>query len=247
VKTLLVTGAGRGIGAAVAELAAARGYRVVVNYAESERRARDVVDRIERAGGTAMAACCDVADERAVVAMFDRIDRTYGPVEALVNNAGVTGGGARVEDVRAATLERVLAVNVTGTVLCAREAVRRMSTSRGGRGGSIVNVSSIAARIGGGGEWVHYAVSKGAVDTFTIGLAREVAAEGIRVNAVAPGLIATEIHTTSPVPDRLERMTPGVPMQRAGAPAEVADVVLFLLSDAAAYVTGATVPVGGGR
>ena len=246
-ETLIVTGGGRGIGAAIAERAAERGYRVIVNFATSERGANEVVERIAARGGSARAVAGNVAIEQAVLRMFDVARETFGEVTALVNNAGITGGGARRDELPARTLERVLAVNVSGSVLCAREAVRRMSTRRGGRGGAIVNVSSLAARIVGGGEWIHYALSKGAIDTLTIGLAREVALEGIRVNAVAPGLIDTDIHTTSSIPQRLTTMIPSVPMARAGTADEVAEVVLFLLSPAAAYVTGAIVPVGGGR
>lgn len=245
---LLVTGASRGIGAAVARLGAARGYAVAVNYASDERGARGVVDQITGVGGRAVAVRGDVAQEADVIGMFDAaVQELGGPVRALVNNAGITGGFARVAEIDAEILRRTLAVNVIGTVLCAREAVRRMSISRGGPGGSIVNVSSLAARLGGAGEWVHYAASKGAVDTFTRGLAREVAAENIRVNAVAPGLIETDLHAAAGAPDRLTRLAPGVPLGRAGTAEEVAEAVLWLLSDAAAYVTGSILDVGGGR
>jgi len=179
--------------------------------------------------------------------LFERAHAEFGAVHGLVNNAGVTGGFARLEALSADVLARVLAVNVAGTVLCAREAVRRMSNRQGGEGGAIVNLSSLAARLGGGGEWVHYAASKGAVESFTIGLAREVAAEGIRVNAVAPGLIATGLHAAAGAPERLGRLGPGVPMQHAGSAQEVAEAILWLLSRAASYVTGAIIPVGGGR
>jgi NAD(P)-dependent dehydrogenase (short-subunit alcohol dehydrogenase family) len=182
-----------------------------------------------------------------VLRLFETAERALGPVRALVNNAGVTGGFARVDSVTTAAIARVLAVNVTGTILCAREAVKRMSTRRGGRGGAIVNVSSLITRTGGAGEWVHYAASKGAVNTFTAGLAREVAAEGIRVNAVAPGLIDTELHAANGAPDRLARMSPSIPMQRPGTAEEAAAGVVWLLSDAASYVNGAILEIGGGR
>jgi len=245
--TLIVTGGSRGIGAAVALLAARRGYAVALTYSTDASGAEAVVSEIERAGGVARAFAADVSRERDVGALFDAVLAAFGPLAGLVNNAGITGGSARVRDLQAETLERVFAVNVAGAFFCAREAVRRLSRAGGGRGGTIVNISSIAARLGGGGEWVHYAASKGAIDTFTRGLAVEVADEGIRVNAVAPGLIETGIHATSAIPDRLARLAPSVPMRRAGTPGEVAETVLWLLSDAASYVTGAIIDVGGGR
>jgi NAD(P)-dependent dehydrogenase (short-subunit alcohol dehydrogenase family) len=244
---IIVTGAGRGIGAAVALLAGARGYAVAVNYARSEAPALALVQAIEAAGGRAAALPGDVAAEDEVVRLFERAERDLGPIRALVNNAGITGGFARVESIDFGRLTRMLAVNVGGTILCAREAVRRMSTARGGAGGVIVNVSSLAARTGGAGEWVHYAASKGAVNSFTIGLAREVAAEGIRVNAVAPGLIETDLHADNGAADRVGRMAPSVPMQRGGTPREVAEGVLWLLSPAASYTTGTILEIGGGR
>jgi NAD(P)-dependent dehydrogenase (short-subunit alcohol dehydrogenase family) len=244
---LVVTGGSRGIGAAVARLAAARGHAVAVSYREDRDAAEAVVRDVAASGGAAVAIAADVAREPDVVRLFETAARELGPVRGLVNSAGVTGGFSRVEDLAADVLAHVLAVNVGGTVLCAREAVRRMSTRRGGPGGAIVNVSSLAARLGGAGEWVHYAATKGAVDTFTRGLAREVAAEGIRVNAVAPGLVETGLHAAAGAPDRPRRLAGTIPMQRPGAPEEVAEAILWLLSPAASYVTGAIVDVGGGR
>lgn len=244
---LIVTGGSRGIGAAVARLAGARGYAVAVNYARDAAAAAAVVAAITAGGGRAVAVQGDVAAEADVLRLFAEAERQLGPVAALVNNAGVTGGLARVADVTAEAVARALAVNVAGSILCAREAVRRMSTRRGGAGGAIVNLSSLAARTGGSGEWVHYAASKGAINSFTVGLAREVGDEGIRVNAVAPGLIETDIHATNGDPGRPARMAPTVPMRRSGAPEEVAEAVLWLLSPAASYVTGTIVEVGGGR
>jgi NAD(P)-dependent dehydrogenase (short-subunit alcohol dehydrogenase family) len=244
---IIVTGASRGIGAAVARLAAARGYPVAVNFAHAAAAAQTVVASIRAAGGQALALQADVADEQAVLALFNAAEAALGPLYGLVNNAGITGRLGRFADLEAADLARLLAVNVTGSLLCAREAVRRLSTAHGGRGGVIVNLSSLAARTGGAGDWVHYAASKGAINSFTLGLAREVAGEGVRVNAVAPGLIATEIHATAGAPDRLTRLAPSIPLRRPGSAEEVAEAVLWLLSPAASYVTGAVLEVGGGR
>lgn len=245
--TVIVTGGSRGIGAATALLAAGRGFSVAVNYATGKNEASAVVRMIRERGGRATSIWADIAREEEIARLFLEAERDLGPIRGLVNNAAITGGFARVENIAAAALERVWAVNVTGTILCAREAVRRMSTKRGGSGGAIVNISSLAARTGSAGEWVHYAASKGAVDSFTIGLAREVAAEGIRVNAVAPGLVETGLHAANGEPERLERMKPSIPMGRAGTAEEVAEAVVWLLSEKAAYVTGSILEVGGGR
>lgn len=242
---IVVTGASRGIGAAVARLAGTRGYPVAVNFKNDRTAAEAVVSEIVANGSRAVAIQGDVANEDQVVRLFAAAERRLGRIEGLVNNAGITGGFCRVEDLDAGNLLQVLAVNVGGAFLCAREAVRRMSRRQGGLGGSIVNISSIAARLGAAGEYVHYAASKGAIDAFTIGLAREVAEDGIRVNAVAPGLIETEIHAASP--GRLERLAPMVPMKRVGTPQEVAEGVLWLVSPAASYTTGTILEIGGGR
>jgi NAD(P)-dependent dehydrogenase (short-subunit alcohol dehydrogenase family) len=244
---LIVTGAGRGIGAAVALRAAKDGYAIAVNYARSEEAAEQVAAGIAAAGGKARAIQGDVASEADILRLFATTERELGPITALVNNAGITGGFAHVDDVSAETIARVLAVNVTGTILCAREAVKRMSTRHGGSGGAIVNISSMAAKLGGTGEWVHYAASKGAIDTYTIGLAREVAADGIRDNAVRPGLIESDIHADAGDPDRPARMAPNIPMRRSGSAEEVAEGVVWLLSPAASYVTGTILEIGGGR
>lgn len=244
---VVVTGGSRGIGAAVAKAAAGRGFPVVVNFERNERAAAETVKEIAAAGGCAIAVRGHVGHEEDVVRLFEATDREFSSLYGLVNNAGITGGFSRVENVGASAVRSVLQVNVLGTVLCCREAVKRMSTARGGRGGAIVNVSSLAAKIGGGGEWVHYAASKGAINTLTIGLAREVATEGIRVNCVAPGHIATELHAAAGAPDRMERVKGTIPMQRPGTAEEVAAGVLWLLSPEASYVTGTILEVGGGR
>ena len=246
-RVLLITGASRGIGAATARLASSRGYAVGVNYRTNRAAADEVVGAITAAGGTAVALAGDVAVDDDVVRMFARCEAALGPITALVNNAGVVDMKARVDEMSAARLHRMFAINVVGTMLCAREAVRRMSTRHGGRGGAIVNVSSVAARIGSPGEYVDYAAAKGAVDVFTMGLAKEVATEGIRVNAVRPGIVRTEIHASGGQPDRLERIAPLVPMLRPGEPEEIAGAILWLLSDEASYTTGALVDIAGGR
>jgi NAD(P)-dependent dehydrogenase (short-subunit alcohol dehydrogenase family) len=244
--TMLVTGGGRGIGAATARLAARRGWSVAVVYRDRAADADAVVAAIAADGGRALAIRADVADERAIVAAFEAAD-TLGPLTALVNNAGITGRVARVEAIDAATLDAVLAVNVRGAFLCAREAVRRMSTRHGGRGGAIVNVGSGASQLGNGGVWVHYAATKGALDSMTIGLAREVAAEGIRVNCVRPGFIDTEIHAARP-PGQLDAILREVPMGRVGTADEVARSIVWLADDEASpYVTGSFVDARGGR
>ena len=246
-KVLIVTGGGRGIGAQTARLAAERGYAVAVNFRGNRETADAVVRSIHDTGAKAIAVQTDVADEGAVVRMFETVDRSLGRVTALVNNAGIVDRGIRVADMTAARIARMFAINVTGSFLCAREAVKRMSTRHGGAGGVIVNVSSIAARLGGAGEYVDYAASKGAIDTFTIGLAKEVGAEGIRVNAVRPGIIRTDIHIASGDPERVERIGRMAPLQRPGEAQEVAQAILWLLSDEASYMTGALVDVTGGR
>jgi len=243
----LITGGSRGIGAATALAAAQAGYTVAVNYASNSLAADEVVRRIRAQGGNAIAVQADVADEAQVMAMFDKVDAKLGRISALVNSAGVVDQACRVADMRLERLRRMLDTNVLGSMLCAREAVRRMSTRYGGEGGSIVNLSSVAATLGSPGQYVDYAASKGAIDSFTLGLAREVAAEGVRVNAVRPGIIDTEIHASGGQPDRAERLGPAVPMQRAGRADEVAASIVWLLSPQASYTTGALLDVAGGR
>jgi len=244
---LLVTGASRGIGAATALLAAQQGWSVVVNYTANSLAADEVVRRIRASGASAMAVQADVANEAQVLAMFARIDAKFGPLSGLVNNAGVVDVSARVDEMDMARWRRMFDVNVLGSMLCAREAVRRMSTRHGGSGGSIVNVSSAASRLGSPGQYVDYAAAKGAVDAFTIGLAKEVAAEGIRVNAVRPGLIETEIHASGGLPNRVQDLKHLVPMQRGGTADEVAQAIVWLLSPAASYTTMSLLDVSGGR
>jgi len=246
VSVLVVTGGSRGIGAAVCRLAAERGYTVVINYATDPTAAAGVRAEIESAGGTAVTVGGDVAEESAVRRIFDAAQE-HGELAGVVSNAGIVGETpGRLDEQAAATVRRVLDVNVLGVFLCAREAVRRMSTRYGGRGGAIVNVSSTAAGRGSPGEWVHYAASKAAVESLTHGLALEVAAEGIRVNAVAPGLVETGLHAAAGLPDRLAKRAPQVPMLRAGRPAEIAEGIIWLLSPAASFVTGAILPISGG-
>lgn len=246
-KILLVTGGSRGIGAATARLAAAAGYTVCISYARNAEAASAVVQEISKAGGEVIAVAADVAKETDVIRLFERVDAELGTVAALVNNAGILRDQMRVEQMDAERISRVLAVNVVGSFLCAREAVRRMTTRHGGVGGVIVNLSSAASRLGSPNEYVDYAASKGAIDTFTVGLAKEVAAEGIRVNAVRPGIIYTDIHASGGERNRVERVKSSVPMQRGGEPEEVAKAILWLLSEEASYTTGALLDVAGGR
>ena len=244
---LLVTGGSRGIGAATALAAAQAGYAVAVNYQSNSLAADEVVRTIRDSGGQAMALQADVSREDEVLAMFARVDAKWGPLAALVNNAGVVDVSSRVDGMSVARLSRMLNTHVLGSFVCAREAVLRMSTRHGGAGGGIVNLSSAAAKLGSPGQYVDYAACKGAIDTFTIGLAKEVAAEGIRVNAVRPGIIDTDIHASGGEPDRAQRLAPQVPMQRPGSAQEVAHAILWLLSPQASYCTGALLDVGGGR
>ena len=246
-QVLLVTGGSQGIGAATARLAAARGYRVALTYQRSADLADKVVADIRAAGGTAIAVQAEMADEASIVALFQTVDRELGKVDAVVNNAGITGPTRTIDKITTEILDEVMGVNVRGAFLVIREATQRMATDLGGKGGAIVNVSSRAAALGGGGEWIHYGASKGAVDTLTIGASRELAPRGIRVNAVNPGLIETDLHAKAGLPDRVQRMLGGVPLGRAGTADECARVILWLLSDEASYVTGALVPISGGR
>ena len=246
-RVLLITGAGRGIGAATARLAAARGYDVAVNFASNAEAAERVVADAERAGARAVAIQADVAQEAEVERLFAETERRLGPLWGLVNNAGIVGRASRLDAADAATIKAVIDLNVLGAFLAARAAVRRLSTAHGGKGGVIVNVSSGAATLGSPGDFIWYAASKAAIDTLTIGLAREVAREGVRVNAVAPGLVDTEIHDSTGIANRVAAMSPNIPLGRAGTPEEIAETILFLLSDAASYVTGAVLRVAGGR
>ena len=245
--TILVTGGNRGIGAETARLAAQRGYAVCVNFRSNRAAADAVVHDIESAGGTAFAVGADVSIEADVLRLFEAVDARLGRLTALVNNAGILERQSRVDEMDAARLGRIFATNVTGAFLCAREAVKRMSTARGGAGGAIVNVSSRAAQLGAPGEYVDYAASKAALETLTIGLAREVAGEGIRVNGVRPGIIYTDIHASGGDPGRVDRLGPQQPMKRGGEAIEVARAILWLLSDEASYSTGAFIDVAGGR
>ena len=244
---IVITGASRGIGAATARLAGARGYAVCVNYRTNQAAANAVVADIESAGGEAIAVAADVSAEAQVVDLFKTVDQRLGTLTALVNNAGILEAQMRVDEMDAARLNRIFAANVTACFLCAREAVRRMSSKHGGSGGAVVNVSSAASRLGSAGEYVDYAASKGAIDTLTIGLAREVAEEGIRVNAVRPGFIYTDIHASGGEPARVDRVKAFVPMKRGGRPEEVAAAILWLLSDEASYATGTFIDLAGGR
>jgi len=244
---LLITGGGRGIGAATARLAAARGYTVAINYRRDATAAHALVERIRGEGGHAAAFAADVGEEVEVERLFAEIDHALGPLTALVNNAGVLETQMRVEAMDAARVRRILATNVVGPLLCCREAIRRMSTRHGGQGGAIVNVSSVAARTGSPGEYVDYAASKGALDTLTVGLAQEVAADGIRVNGVRPGFIYTDMHASGGEPGRVDRVKAFVPMKRGGQPEEVAHAILWLLSEEASYCSGSLIDLAGGR
>jgi len=244
---VIVTGAGRGIGAETAVLAAEAGHDVLVNYAVSEAAAHSVVARIEAAGGNALAVRGDVGEEADIMAMFETADRHFGRLDALVNNAGIVGPMMNVEMMDRTRIERMFRINVVGSFLCAREAVKRMSTRNGGRGGVIVNLSSKVAAIGGAGQYVDYAAGKAAIDTLTLGLGREVAADGIRVVAVRPGIIDTDIHASAGAPDRVAQSADLIPMRRGGSAREVADAIVYLMSDKASYITATTLDVTGGR
>ncbi|WP_313407666.1 SDR family oxidoreductase [Stutzerimonas kunmingensis] len=246
-RVMLITGASRGIGAATARLAAYQGYALCLNFHQREDAVKQVLEQVRAAGVSAMTVKADVADESQVLQMFDMIDREFGRLDVLVNNAGMLEQQMRLEQMDAARWTRVLGANVIGSFLCAREAIKRMSTQRGGQGGSIINLSSIAAQLGAPGEYIDYAAAKGAIDSMTVGLAREVAGEGIRVNAVRPGVIHTEIHASGGEPDRIERVKASVPMGRGGQAEEVAEAILWLASERASYTTGALLDVSGGR
>jgi len=246
-KIILITGGSRGIGAAIAHLAAEEGYAVCISYLHNRIAAEAVVAAITQKNGIAMAVQTDVAVEEDVIRLFKHVDASFGPVTALVNNAGILERQARVDEMDSARIQRIFATNVVGSFICSREAVRRMSTRHAGKGGAIVNMSSRASHLGAPGEYVDYAASKAAIDTLTIGLAKEVAAEGIRVNAVSPGIIYTDIHASGGDPQRVDRVKDSVPMKRGGYPEEVAKAVLWLLSEDASYTTGASIDVAGGR
>ncbi len=246
-KVILITGASRGIGAATARLAALRNYKVCVNYRKDKEAADSVVEDILSSGGHAIAVAADVSVEEEVHKLFATVDAQFGRVTALVNNAAILEKQCRLDEVDAARLHRIMSVNVVGSILCAKEAVKRMSTKYGGQGGAIVNVSSAASRLGSAGEYIDYAASKGAIDTLTIGLSREVADEGIRVNGVRPAFIYTEMHASGGEPNRIERIKETLPMKRGGQPEEVANAILWLLSDEASYATGTFIDLAGGK
>ncbi len=246
-RTLLITGASRGIGAATAVMAAQRGWDVAVNYTRDATAAEAVAAQVRAAGRRAFTVQADVGDEAQVLAMFERFDREWGPLGGLVNNAGVVDVAARVDEMSRARIERMFAINVFGSIYCAREAVKRMSSKHGGSGGSIVNLSSVASKLGSPAQYVDYAAAKGAIDVFTLGLAREVATEGVRVNAIRPGIIDTDIHASGGQPERARQLAPQIPMQRPGTGDEIAAMVVWLLSEEASYTTGAVIDITGGR
>ncbi|CAN7507706.1 SDR family oxidoreductase [Rhizobium sp. LjRoot258] len=244
---LLVTGGSRGIGAAVCRLAARQGWNVAVNYAANRTAADAIASEVKAVGGDAIAIKGDVGSAKDIVSMFQAVDKHFGRLDGLVNNAGIVDAQQRVDEMSVERLERMMRINVTGSILCAAEAVRRMSSRHGGKGGAIVNMSSMAAVLGSASQYVDYAASKAAIDTFTIGLSREVANEGVRVNAIRPGVIDTDIHASGGLPNRARDLAPSIPMQRPGTAAEIADAVLYLLSPTASYITGAILNVSGGR